>query len=193
MAVLAGIDIPLIPRSQLHPAAVLLLSFVAPLEILAAVLAYLARDGLAGTGLGLFAASWATLGTQDLLAKPGSVSSVLGLYLITFAVVIALLGVSAARGQPLLAMVLLTSAVRTILAGIYELTAIKAVFTAAGVLALAITAIALYGGVAFLLEDAAHKTILPLSRRGRARAAIEGPIEDQLEGLGTEAGIRRAL
>jgi hypothetical protein len=37
---------------DLHTAAALLLTFVAPLQILAAVLAFLARDGMAATGLG---------------------------------------------------------------------------------------------------------------------------------------------
>lgn len=193
MAVLAGVDIPLIPQGQLHAAAALLLSFVAPLEILASVLAFLSRDGLAGTGLGLFAASWVTIGIQDLLAKPGSVSPILGLYLVTFAVVIVLLGATALRGQPLLGVILLTSAVRTLLAAIYELSSLRALFTAAGVMATAISALALYGGVAFLLEDSAHHTILPLARRGHARSALEGAMDDQFRDLGQEAGVRRTL
>ena len=193
MAILAGIDIPLVPQAQLHPAAVLLISFVAPLEIIAAVLAFLARDGLAGTGLGLFAASWATIGIQDLLAKPGSVSPVLGLYLITFAVVIGLLGATARRAQPLLALILVVSAVRTTLAGLYELTTIKSLFTTAGVLATGVCALALYCGFAFRLEDAAHRTVLPLGRRGQARSALRGGMEDQIAGLEAEAGVRRVL
>jgi succinate-acetate transporter protein len=118
---------------------------------------------------------------------------VLALNLITFAVVIALLGVSASRGQRLLAVILLTSTVRTTIAGVYELTANKAPLTAAGVIAVAIAAIALYGCVAFLLEDGANRTVLPLAPRGQAKTAPEAPIEDQVEGIGAEAGIRRAL
>ena len=193
MAVLAGVDIPLFPQTMLHPAAALLITFVAPLEILAAVLAFLARDGMAGTGLGLFAASWATLGVQDLMAKPGTTSPVLGLYLVTFAVVILLLGVIAVRAQPLLALILLVSTVRTALAGVYELGGPKPLFTAAGVMATAITALAFYGAVAFLLEDTAHRTVLPLARRGQARTSLHGNIDDQLRGLDAEAGIRRSL
>jgi succinate-acetate transporter protein len=193
MAVLGGVDIPLFPATMLHPAALLLLTFVAPLESLATVLAYLARDGMAATGMGLFAASWATLGVQDLLAKPQSASPVLGLYLVTFAVVIVLLGAVATRGQPLLALILLTSSVRTVLAGSYELGASKALFTAAGVIAVAITALAFYGAVAFLLEDTAHRTVLPLGRRGAAKVSLTEDVDAQLEGIESEAGIRRSL
>jgi succinate-acetate transporter protein len=193
MVVLAGVDIPLFPQTMLHAAAALLLTFVAPLEILAAVFAFLARDGMAGTGLALFAASWATFGVQDLLARPGATSPVLGLYLITFAVVVVLLGIVAVRGQPLLALVLLTSAVRTALAGSYEVGAPKPLFTAAGILALVITLLAFYGAVAFLLEDTAHRTLLPLGRRGQARTSLHGDLDAQLSGLDAEAGVRRSL
>lgn len=193
MALLASTDIPIVPRSELHPMAIMLLSFVAPLEILASVLAFLARDGMAGTGLGLFAASWATVGLQDLLAKPGSTLAVFGLYLICFAVVVALLGAVALRGQPLLGTLLVVSSLRTVLAGIYEITSRQAVFTTAGILALVITVIAYYGAVAFLLEDSERRTILPLGRRAAARRSLEGRVEDQLEGIELEAGVRRTL
>lgn len=193
MAVLAGVDIPLFPASMLHPAAALLLTFVAPLEILAAVLAFLARDGMAGTGLGLFAASWATLGVQDLLARPDATSPVLGLYLVTFTVVIAILGVIAVRAQPLLGLILTISAVRTLLAGIYELGGPKPLFTAAGILATGITALAFYGAAAFLIEDTAHHTVLPLARRGQARTSLHGDLDAQLREVEAEAGVRRSL
>lgn len=193
MAILAGADIPLFPLSDIHLAGDLLLTFVAPLEILAAVFAFLARDGMAGTGLGVFAASWATVGVQDLLLKPGSTDPVLGLYLLAFCVVVALLGTVASRGQPLLSLILLISSVRTALAGIYEVSSIKPVFTAAGIVALVLTVIAYYGAVAFLLEDTAHHTVLPLARRGSARTSLAGGLDDQLLGIEREAGVRRSL
>lgn len=193
MVVLAGVDVPFLQRSEIHSAAVLLLSFVAPLEALAAVLAFLARDGLAGCGLALFAASWATLGVQDLLAAPGATNPALGLYLVTFAVVVLLLGIVAIRGQALLAGILVAAAVRTALAGGYELGAPKPLLSAAGILALVIAAVALYGGLALLLEDTAHHTVLPLARRGAGQEAVRGDIAAQLRGLESEAGVRRSL
>jgi succinate-acetate transporter protein len=193
MAVLGGVDIPLLPQAVLHPAAVVLLTFVAPLQILAAVLAFLARDGMAATGLGLFAAAWATIGVQDLLATPGSTSPVLGLYLITFTVIIALLGTVAVRAQPLLGLILMISSLRTVLAGVYEVGGPKPLFTTAGVIGVALTALAFYGALAFLLEDTAHRTVLPLARRGQARTSLTGDVYAQLHDIETEAGVRRSL
>jgi hypothetical protein len=53
--------------------------------------------------------------------------------------------------------------------------------------------IAMYGGIAFLLEDALGHTGLPLGRRGGSREAIEGTLGDQLRGLEGEAGVRHTL
>jgi hypothetical protein len=53
--------------------------------------------------------------------------------------------------------------------------------------------VALYGGLALALEDANQETVLPLFRRGQARGAIEGGLDEQLEGLAREAGVRQQL
>jgi uncharacterized protein len=53
--------------------------------------------------------------------------------------------------------------------------------------------IALYGGMAFLLEDTLRRTLLPLARTGVARTAIESGVEDQLSAVEDEAGVRRRL
>ncbi|WP_157944024.1 GPR1/FUN34/YaaH family transporter [Blastococcus atacamensis] len=193
MAVLGGIQLHLIPLPMTHQAAVLLLTFVAPLEFVASLLAFVSRDGLAGTGLGLFAGSWATIGVQYLLAQPGARSPVQAIYFFTFAVAVVLLGVVALKGQLLLAVILLSAAVRTALSALYELLGIGALQTTSGIISLAITALALYGGLALLLEDTTHGTVLPLARRGQSRTALEGSLGDQLGDLQQEAGIRRNL
>lgn len=193
MAVLGGIGIPLFPPEMLHTAALLLLTFVAPLELVAALLAFLARDGLAGTSLGLFGASWVTLGVENLLGQPQTTNPVIALFLISFTVVVALLGVASFRSQRLLGAILTTAAVRGALSGAHELGAPDAVGTAAGVVALAITAVAFYGGLALLLEEGAHHPVLPIGRRGEARSSVEGPLGDQLSSLESDAGVRRRL
>jgi succinate-acetate transporter protein len=193
MAVLGGLQLHFIPLPMTHQAAVLLLTFVAPLEGLAAVLAFLSRDGLAGTGLGLFAGSWATVGVQYLIGQPGARSPVQALYFFTFAVAVMLLGVVARKGQLLLATILLAAAVRTVLSAVYELLGTGALQTISGLVSLVITALALYGGLALLLEDTAHGTVLPLARRGQSRTALEGSPSEQLGDLEQEAGVRRNL
>jgi hypothetical protein len=51
----------------------------------------------------------------------------------------------------------------------------------------------MYGGLAFLLEDATGTAVLPLARRGSSREAIEGDMAAQLAGLGGEPGVRKHL
>ena len=46
------------PMAQGRSVMLLVLAFVVPLEALAGVFAFLARDGGAATGLGLLAAAW---------------------------------------------------------------------------------------------------------------------------------------
>ena len=42
-------------------------------------------------------------------------------------------------------------------------------------------------------EDVMQKTVLPLFRRGSSKESIEGTLQDQLRGVGQEAGVRQAL
>jgi hypothetical protein len=50
---------------------------------------------------------------------------------------------------------------------------------------------ALYGGLALLLEDGAQRTVLPLSRCGRARSSLEGDFGSQIARAAQEPDIRR--
>jgi len=61
------------------------------------------------------------------------------------------------------------------------------------VVPLAIFCIAMYGGLAFLLEDATGHAVLPLHRRDSSRETIEGDTATQLAGLESEPGVRKHL
>jgi succinate-acetate transporter protein len=61
---LTALELGWVPASQGPAIAILILAFVAPLEILAGVFAFLARDGGAATGLSMLAAAWAATDTQ---------------------------------------------------------------------------------------------------------------------------------
>ena len=152
---------------------VLVLVFVVPLELLAGVLAFLARDGGAATG------------------EPGVRSPVMALFLLT--VVPLVLAAAAFQGKPLFAVLLLAGACRFVLLGVYQAGAPAPLQTVAGWLGLALAAFALYSGLALLLEDAAQRTVLPLGRRGRARLSLEGDLRHQLDRAEREAGVRRQL
>jgi uncharacterized protein len=53
-----------------------------PLELVAAVFSFLARDALAATGLGTFSSVWAVSGLGLLTSPPASTSHALGMFLV---------------------------------------------------------------------------------------------------------------
>jgi uncharacterized protein len=68
-----------IPLKENLQVGLVLATFVFPLEGRAAVFAYLARDTLAGTVLGLLTTSWLTLGLALITGPPGPPASPSGL------------------------------------------------------------------------------------------------------------------
>lgn len=193
MLLLAGLPLGWIAGSDVRVAGILLAGFVFPLEFLACVIAFLARDTATAATLGLFSTSWLALGLVDVLVDPASTSHAEGLYLIGFTVMILALAVVAFPGKPLLGLLLAASALRSLLSGAYQLGAPRALDAAAGVDAIVIFAAAVYLGLAFVLEDIHQRPVLPTLRRGPARRAIHGDLHDQLARLHDEAGIRPQL
>jgi succinate-acetate transporter protein len=193
MLMLAGSGNGWLPVSEQHTVGLVLAAFVAPLEFIAALVAFLARDTFGATGLGLFSTSWFLIGIDDLTATPGALSRALGLYEFGFAFMVAALAIAAMLGKPLIGTIMLAAATRSALAGSYEWGGPKWAFTASAWIALAIFAVAVYGGLAFLLEDVRQQTVLPVFRRGSSKESIEGNLQDQLRGVGQEAGVRQVL
>lgn len=126
-------------------------------------------------------------------AKPGVLDPAVGYFLIAFTVVVLLLAAAAVLGKPFIAVLLAVSAARALLSAVYELGGGQTWNHIGGWLALGIFCVAMYGGIAFLLEDALGHTVLPLGRRGGSREAVEGSLSDQLRGLEDEAGVRHTL
>jgi uncharacterized protein len=193
MFMYAALDAPWVKQSEGHTVGLMLVTFVAPLEGIAAVIAFLARDTLAGVALGLFTGSWLLTGFSTMRAEPGVLSAAQGYFLIGFAVAIALLSVVAWLGQPLIAALLTVATARSVFSAVYQLGGGAGWNHLAGWIALAIYCIAMYGGLAFLLEDAKGHAVLPLARRGSSREAIQGDMGDQLAGLAGEPGVRKHL
>jgi succinate-acetate transporter protein len=181
-----------IPVSEQKDVGMLLMSVVFPLELLATIFAFLARDTLGATTLGLFTTSWLALGWFDHSAKPGTTSVAVGVYLFGFAAAVLLLAALSTMGKPFFSLLLTVAATRMVLSGAYEVGAGKTVFQISGGFAIALTALALYGGVALGLEDAHQRDLLPLFRRGAAAESFEG-LEAQLERLEAEPGVRQQL
>jgi uncharacterized protein len=193
MLLLACSSIGWIPLDEQHQVGMMLISFVFPLELVATIFAFLARDTLGATTLGLFATSWLALGWADLAAEPGAKSVTLGIYLFGFSVAVLLLSTLSTFGKPFFSALLLCAAARMVLSGVYEVgDASKGFLHAAGWIALALSGLAMYGATALGLEDAHQRELLPLFRRGQAAESFAG-FDAQLDRLEAEPGVRQQL
>ena len=181
MLLLGGFGNGWLPVSDQHTVGLLLAAFVFPLELVAVLFAFLARDAFGAAGLGLFSTSWLTLGLADLTGPAGVPSRAVGLYLLGFSFMVGCLAVAAFLGKPLIGMLLLLATARGALGGAWEFGAPQSLETAAAWIAVA------------LLEDVKKETVLPLLRRGTSRDAIEGDLAAQLERIADEAGVRQTL
>jgi succinate-acetate transporter protein len=181
-----------IPVSEQKDVGMTLMAFVFPLELIATIVAFLARDTLGATTLGLFTTSWLTLGWLYLASPAGTTSVTVGIYQFGFSTAVLLLALMSTLGKPFFSVLLLLSASRMVLSGVYEVGASQSWQRISGGFGIALCAIAMYGAVALGLEDARHRELLPLFRRGGADQAFHG-YEEQLERLESEPGIRQQL
>jgi succinate-acetate transporter protein len=187
------LQLGLIPPEEGSILALVLGAFVFPPLAVAAILAFLTREGLGATALGLISFSWLSTAIILYASPPPATSNVLGILSLIVAVILLLLSITAVFGKPILAGFILLAVARYSLNGIYELTEMAGVQTASGYLGLVIFAASLYGGLAFGLEDVQHKTVLPLGRRGEALQAFEGDLSEQVGPVEQEAGVRKQL
>lgn len=168
-----------------------LLAFVAPSELLACILAFLARDTAAATTMGIFALSW--IPQSLVMMRQASVPShAVGIFLAMMSVFIAALAITAYGSKPLLSVILGVTFLRTSAAAAVQL-GIAGLNSTAAVLGIVVTVFSIYGGLAFLLEDAKQTDILPLFRRGPAKKAAEGDLKDQVVTMPNKPGVRRQL
>lgn len=192
MLILGCQALAFIPVKEQHTGGMILMAFVFPLELLATIFAFLARDTLGATTLGLFSTSWLTYGWLGLASPPGEKSITVGIYLFGFSTAVALLATLAVLGKPFFTSLLALAVVRQLLDAIYEVGGGTELYRISGGFALALTALAMYGGLALGLEDARHQQLLPLFRRGGADEAFQG-YEAQLGRLESEPGVRQQL
>jgi uncharacterized protein len=193
--VLAGLQLGWLDPTQGHAVALILLGFVFPLQLVAAVLGFLSRDVVAGTGMGILAATWLAVALVTVTAAPGSTSAALGLLLIFSAGALLVPAVVATSGKVVPVVVLLTTSLRFLTSGIYELGVGAGVGMkeTSGVVGLVLCAVAFYAALAMAIEDSQRRTILPLLRRGRGKESLAGNLRDQLRRLEGEAGVREQL
>src|SRR5919201_5423196 len=81
------------PADQLT-VGLLLAVFVAPLQLIATIFGFLARDAGSATTLGLFSGSWLAGGVILATGKPGVLNSALAYFLIAFTILIGALAIA---------------------------------------------------------------------------------------------------
>ncbi|MFC5381439.1 hypothetical protein [Aquipuribacter nitratireducens] len=181
-----------LPPEQGRVVALAALLFTAPVQLLASVFGFLARDPVAGTGMAVLSGTWVVVGYVTLTTAPGASSAGLGVLLVLSALALSV-PAAAARTKLVPAAVIALSALRFAVTGVAELTGSAGWSSAAGATGLVLGALALYAALALELEDASHRTSLPLGRRGAAGVAMHGDVRQQLGEVRHEAGVRDQL
>ncbi|MGI4852964.1 MAG: hypothetical protein ACRYF4_02810 [Janthinobacterium lividum] len=181
-----------IPASESALLAIILLAFVAPLELVPSIMAFVTRDGGGATSYAIFGAVWIVQGLGLWMHAPPQ-SRTTGIFLLCLALCLCLLAAVTLRGKPLLGVVLVVAVVRTCGAAAIALHASPLLSTLTGYVGLLLAALAFYSGFAFLEEDITGSLSALTFRTGEAKAAMEGSLEDQMELLEREAGVRKQL
>jgi uncharacterized protein len=191
--ILAGLQLGWVAPSEVGTVGLIVLLGVAPLQAVACIFGFLARDGVAATGMGLLSGTWAALGVVLVTARPGSTSHAAGLLLVSVAVLLLIPALGASMGKIVPALVLSGASIRFALSGFWQLTGSDAWKTAAGIAGLILAALAVYAAAAMGLEDVAKHAVLPIGRREMGARATEGTMDDQLLDLRHEPGVREQL
>jgi hypothetical protein len=191
LLLVSAIELHWITAADAKNVPLVLLAFVAPLELIGSAIAFLARDTGAATALGVFALSWVA---QALvyIRQAQQPSVTLGLLFAMMVVILAALAVVSYAGKPLLSFIIAVAALRTVAATLVEFK-LHQFGTLSAVLGIALAVLSLYGGTAFLIEDAKQSAVLPIFRRGAALEAIEGGLNDQIKKMPNEPGVRQQL
>lgn len=190
---LTALELSWVPVGATSQIAILVLAFVAPLEAVSGLFAFLARDSGAATGLTTLSAGWVATAISLRLGPPGALSLPLAIFLLMLALVMLTMAVPSMSGKPLFGLLLVIGASRFALTGIYQAYGYVGVERVAGWVGVPLAVFALYGGLALLLEESYQRMVLPLGRRGRARSSLEGGFEHQVHETELEPGVRRQL
>lgn len=192
--VLSGLDLSWIdPLTNSTSAGLLVLVFAVPAQLLAAVLSFLGRDAIAGTGFGILAGSWLATGLSLHTSSPGTTSGALGLLLLGAGGTLLVPASVSAGDKLLVGTVILAAAARFFLTGAYQMTGDGGWNHASGICGLVVAGLALYAAFALSIEDTHDRTWLPIGRRRTGREAMAGSFADELIGVEHEAGVRQQL
>jgi succinate-acetate transporter protein len=189
---LSGLQLGWVELPESKTVGLIIVAFVVPLQFVTAIFGFLARDVVAGTGMAILSGTWLSIGLVTLTGVPGSTSDALGLLLILAAIAM-LVPAAAATGKLVAAAVLTTTALRFAVTALYQLTGSDEWKTTAGIVGLALCALAVYTALAMALEESHRRTVLPLGRRQTGEAAITADLARQVRDVEHEAGVRAQL
>lgn len=189
----SAVQLGWIPPAEGRVAALTALAATVPLQFLAAVVGFVARDPVAATGMGVLSGTWGVIGFTTLTSPPGAVSGGLGVFLLTAGMAMFIPSAAALGSKWAPAAVMGLAGVRFVVTGIYETTGSGSWKVAAGWVGILLAVVAFYAALATELEGAKQRTVLPVGRRGPGRAAVlgEGPLDPA--DLAEEAGVRPQL
>ncbi len=160
-------------------------------QLVGGVSAILSRDVIAATLMMTFSGVW--LGTALVFTlHPAHGLEVLAVWYLALCPVIACL-ITSATGKLALTLVPAVGLPTFLATGLWLLLGGRALGEVAGGLSLLLAMVGLYAGLALLLEDSRHRTVLPTLRRGAMRTALTGDLQTQLRDIEHEAGVRRYL
>jgi succinate-acetate transporter protein len=191
--VVSGLNLGWVEPAEGKKVALCVIAFTVPLQFTASILGFLARDGVAATGMGVLSGTWLAIGLVLFTSKPGGTSDALGLFLLVAMAAVWAPASAAMRSKLVPAAVLSIAGIRFGTTGVYQLTASKAWEHTAGIVGLLLTALSIYAAYAAEHEDVTKRTVLPLGRRGKGSIAIEGTYAQQIAELYKEPGIRNQL
>lgn len=191
--VVSGLQLGWAAPSEGRQVALCVLTFTVPLQFTASIVGFLARDGVAATGMGLLSGIWAATGLVLLTAEPGATSNALGLFLLIAGVAVWAPASAATAGKLVPSLVLAIAGLRFVLTGIYEISGSGTWKHVAGVVGLILAALAVYAAYAAEWEDVLKRPVLPLGRRGKGREAVEGTYAQQVAALAHDPGVRQQL
>lgn len=178
---LAGLQLGWMEKAEGEKVALIALAFTVPLQLLASIFGFLARDGVIATGMGVLSGTWLAIALVFHSLQAGETSDALGVFLLAAGTAMLVPALSALYSKLVPALVLGTAGIRFFLGGIHELTGDSGWAKTAGIVGLFLFAFAVYAALAAELEDVRGVALLPLGRRGRAKDTSQPP------------GVREAL
>jgi succinate-acetate transporter protein len=191
--VMSGLQLGWVQPTEGKQVALCILAFTVPLQFTASLLGFLARDGVAATGMGLLSGIWAVVGLVTFTGRPGVTSDALGLFLLFAGIAMWAPASSAATSKLVPALVLSTAGLRFLVTGVYQLTSNEIWEDTAGVIGLILACFAVYAAYAVEFEDVLQRSVLPLGRRGEGEMAMKGTYAHQIGNVTHEPGVRQQL